>query len=323
MLKGDSSLTQALLKARTKEREQMEIIAQPYQGEDDYARIRTLLQEIYAIGGPPVCCSVGDLDWWRFNYENPNAALATARLWQKADGTLIGVAWPEDNEVNLFVHPYHSDFNEDMLEWAEAWCLKSGADEVGHLELRVWSFETDESQNAVLHRRGYERTDFYLYYRIRSLDEPIPELSLPAGYSIRHMRGEEDVNPRAAVHRDAFAPYTSMTANKYRTIMNAPTYRPELDLVVVAEDSSFSSFCIVWYDEKNQFGVFEPVGCHPQHRRRGLTKALMFEGLRRLKHLGATVASVGSVGSDVPSNRLYESLGFRKIDHDYLWVKIL
>jgi len=302
------------------------ITAQPYRGEDDYTRIRTLLQEIYAIGGPPTYCGVGDLDWWRFKYENPDIALATARLWQKADGMLIGVAWPEDNEVNLevnlFVHPHHSDLNEEMLEWAEAWCLESGVDEVENLELRVYSFATDEALNAVLNRRGYKRTDFYFYARIRSLDEPIPELSLPEGYSIRHTRGEEDVNQRVAVHYDAFA-HSAMTAEKLCAVMNAPTYRPELDLVVVAPDGSFASFCIIWYDERNRFGEFEPVGCHPKHRRRGLTKALMCEGLRRLKHLGATVASVGSVGSDVPSNRLYESLGFRKIDRSYLWEKIL
>ena len=53
----------------------MKIIAQPYRGEDDYARMRTLLQEIYAIGGPSVYCSMGDLDWWRFKYENPDFVL--------------------------------------------------------------------------------------------------------------------------------------------------------------------------------------------------------------------------------------------------------
>jgi len=158
---------------------------------------------------------------------------------------------------------------------------------------------------------------------MRSLDEPIPELSLPAGYSIRHVRGEEDLHQRITVHREAFAPYTSVTPDKYRAIMNAPTYQPELDLVVVAPDGSFASFCIVWYDERNQFGVFEPVGCHPQHRRRGLTKALICEGLRRLKRLGATLASVGSEDHNVASNALYESLGFRTLDYDYLWKKKL
>jgi len=123
----------------------MKIIAQPYRGEDDYARIRTLLQGIYAIGGPSVYCSVGDLDWWRFKYEEPDAALATACLWQKADGMLIGVAWPEDNEVNLFVHPHHYYLNDEMLEWAETWRLESALAEIDPLELWTSSFEAYRS----------------------------------------------------------------------------------------------------------------------------------------------------------------------------------
>lgn len=54
-----------------------------------------------------------------------------------------------------------------------------------------------------------------------------------------------------AVHRNAFAP-SRMTVEKYRRIMNAPTYRPDLDLVVVAPDGTFAAFCIVWFDEVNR-----------------------------------------------------------------------
>ena len=296
----------------------MNIIARPYHDEKDYFRIRTLLQDIYAIGGPPIYCSIGDLDWWRFKDEDPDAAIATARLWEKSDGKLVGVAWPEESEVNLFVHPHHRYLEDEMLAWADEWRIEKARVESGCLELSADSFDTDEPRNAVLRHRGYERTDSYSHYRMRSLDEPIPELSLPAGYSIRHVRGEEDLHQRVTVHRDAFAPYTNVTPDKYRAIMNAPTYRSELDLVVEAPDGSFASFCIVWYDERNIFGVFEPVGCHPQHRRRGLTRALMAEELRRLKRLGATFASVGSEDDNAASNSLYESLGFWTLDYNYL-----
>ena len=42
----------------------------------------------------------------------------------------------------------------------------------------------------------------------------------------------------------------------------------------------------VTYDEANRRGIFEPVVTHPDHRRRGLARALMLEGMRRARALG-------------------------------------
>jgi len=102
----------------------MQITVRPYRDEEDYLRIRTLLQEIYAIGGPPIYCSIGDLDWWRFKYEDPGAAIATAHLWEKSDGTLVGVAWPEESEVSLFVHTHYRDLEYEMLVWSDEWRIE-------------------------------------------------------------------------------------------------------------------------------------------------------------------------------------------------------
>jgi mycothiol synthase len=69
-----------------------------------------------------------------------------------------------------------------------------------------------------------------------------------------------------------------------------------------------------------RIGMFEPVGTHPAHRRRGLGKAVMVEGLWRLQALGAIVAYVG-VGTGVAANRLYESVGFTDYDVECCWQK--
>ncbi len=110
-----------------------------------------------------------------------------------------------------------------------------------------------------------------------------------------------------------------MTVEKHLAVMASPTYRPELDLVVVAPDDSFAAFCIVWFDEVNHMGVFEPVGCHSAHRRRGLTRALMYEGMRRLRDLGATTAHVLAHGSADAAPGLYASAGFQVIDQCRAW----
>ncbi|HEX5164208.1 MAG TPA: GNAT family N-acetyltransferase, partial [Thermomicrobiales bacterium] len=150
----------------------------------------------------------------------------------------------------------------------------------------------------------------------------LPDTQLPGDYVIRNLRGEVDVAARVAAHRDAFAP-SKMTEEKHRAVMASPTYRPELDLIVEAPDGSVAAYCLVWLDDANAHGVFEPVGCHSAHRRRGLTKEVVFEGMRRLRDRGARTASVVSHTSSVAANRLYASAGFTDADTVREWVKPL
>ncbi len=64
-----------------------------------------------------------------------------------------------------------------------------------------------------------------------------------------------------------------------------------------------------WFDLVTRTGGFEPVGCHPEHRRRGLARALLCEGMRRLAALGATVAHVRSWWKGQGGTELYEAEG--------------
>lgn len=69
-----------------------EITSRGYAGEADYKVIRTMLVESFALTGPPDYATVGDLDWWRFTYDDPDSVEAM-RLW--LDGIrVVGVAWP-------------------------------------------------------------------------------------------------------------------------------------------------------------------------------------------------------------------------------------
>ncbi len=96
---------------------------------------------------------------------------------------------------------------------------------------------------------------------------------------------------------------------------------PELNLAVIAPDGRFAVFCTAWLDEQNRVGVFEPVECLPEFRRRGLTKAMMFEGMRRLKRLGAAEACIVNRGDNIPARQLYESLAFRAVGSILEWRK--
>jgi len=80
-----------------------------------------------------------------------------------------------------------------------------------------------------------------------------------------------------------------------RTFMqSAPNYRKDLNIVVVAPDSNFVSYCGMWYEPINRIAYVEPVTTDPDYRRMGLGCTVVMEGIRRCGELGATVACVGA-----------------------------
>ncbi|MFN8486187.1 MAG: GNAT family N-acetyltransferase [Caldilineaceae bacterium] len=92
--------------------------------------------------------------------------------------------------------------------------------------------------------------------------------------------------------------------------------------MAVAPDGSFAASVGIAYDEANGHAVFEPVCTHPQHQRQGLARALMLEGLHRLKAVGAIDVSVDT-GDMIPANRLYNSIGFTEVYLGHVWRKVV
>jgi mycothiol synthase len=152
---------------------------------------------------------------------------------------------------------------------------------------------------------------------------PIADAPVAAGYTVRALGDVEELPARSLVSWRAFHPDEPDDRYEgsqwYHNIQRAPLYRRNLDIVAVAPNGEFAGFCTVWFDDVIRTGAFEPVGTAPAHQRRGLGKAVMCEGLRRLKRLGATMAYVGSY---VPqAHALYTSVGFTEYDLSEPWVK--
>ena len=193
---------------------------------------------------------------------------------------------------------------------------------------RINIFDCDHQRQDIAQRRGYERTEQFSYYGKRDLSASIPLTTLPKGYLIRSISDLKDIEQRAALHEIA-AGGSRITPAQYQTLMDqALTYRQDLDLVVTALDEQIVAFCTVWFDASNKVGVFEPLGCHPNYRRRGLTKNLLHEGMLRLRQLGAATVFVshGGLTSEEetdPALELNASVGFQMIGRNYQWQKQL
>lgn len=291
-----------------------QLTSRPFAGEDDYAALRRMLSATIAAGGDWHYCTLGDLDWWRYTDNDPRGIFA-AQLWFAPDGSILGCAWPVGDTAILLSDPRQRAIEATMLDWAEA---RHRASDVA-TPLSAYSYDGDTPRVALLRERGYTRQEQGYRYRRLPLDGALPEPTLPDGYAVRGLRGEDEVAARVDAHRAAFAP-SRMTVEKHRAVMAAPTYRQDLDLVAVAPDGQFASFALGWFDAANRIGVFEPVGTDPGYQRRGLARAVLAEGLRRFRALGAVVAYINTGIENEAAHRTYEAVGFRTVDDEHQWI---
>jgi len=299
--------------------------SRPFQKEADYALMRQLLIRTYPLASPPLNCLVGEIDWWR-STTNDSELMSKVRLWFDGAGTLVAFVWPRNDQIEVMIHPDHREVERRALPLAEKEFARSvEADEAGSDDrsFHYWSYEQDQVRNAMLQASGYQRVEdeFLVCHRLDLTGAPAPR-PLPAGYTVRGFAGEGEIQSRVDAHRSAFHPST-MTVEKHRRVMASPTYRPALDIVCAAAGGVIAACTIVWFDEVNGVGIFEPVACHADHQRKGLASAVMTEGLRRIHALGGRVAHVMSHREDSAGARTYRSLDFGMIGRLYQWRKDL
>jgi ribosomal protein S18 acetylase RimI-like enzyme len=149
--------------------------------------------------------------------------------------------------------------------------------------------------------------------------DDLPDPVVPAGYTIRQVRDLAEAADLAVVHAAAFG--STWTPEMYRGLMQSPGYALEREWVVVAVDGAYAAFTVTWRDRLNKTGLFEPVGTHPDHRRRGLGTAMLLTVLHAMADEGMEHGIVVSEGDNPGSNALYQRAGFtpwRFIDQ---WTK--
>ncbi len=306
----------------------MKLTLRKYQTEADGEKIRQFLREVFLLNNHrEMSWPLYRWDYWRWHV-NENIfkfnLSAAVFLWETADGRLAAVLNPDGaGEAFLQVHPafHSSELEVEMLSAAETQFATTQAG--GSQRLVVWAHGNDWARQDLLARRGYSKGENPEYQRRRGMSRPIPEIPTPEGYTLRAL-GDVDEHPaRSWVSWKAFHPDEPDEKYEgwdwYANVQRAPLYRRDLDLVAVAPNGDLAAFCTLWFDDVTRTAAFEPVGTHPNYQRQGLGKALMAEGLRRVRDLGATLCTVGSY-SEAAGN-LYASLGFTEYDLSEPWVK--
>lgn len=302
------------------------ITSRPMQDDEDWWRVRYLLIETYPLTPTAFNWEIRRWDGSRF-HNDPSVWkpewTRTHHLWETANGHLVGVVHPDyPGNASLQLHPdYRHLIEEGMIEWAEQ---NLAATTVDGKWLEVSAFEYDSPRQRLLEKRGYQKMTYGgISHRMRFGGRPIPQPVLAEGYFLRTTRPDDfdDCQRIADLLNAAFKRNFHHGKEQEVFMKHSPSFRHELNLVAEAPDGSFAAYAGVTFIAANRYGVFEPVCTHPQHQRKGLARALMIEGMHRLKALGATDAYVGT-GLGREANYLYVAVGFEEAQTDYTWRKV-
>ncbi|MEP7291699.1 MAG: GNAT family N-acetyltransferase [Chloroflexota bacterium] len=286
----------------------------PYQP-DDLPRLLRFVGERCALTDFCGCLHPGDVCHAMSNALRGRDLDRYIHVYEDADGSIkaLVVLHPvRYSAYDLLVDPSLRDgeLETRLIAWGERaeWRLVQQAGS-NQTQVTIAVMDCDGLLRERLLKQGYQADAApVMMVTTRALEDAIPPSVVPEGFSIRSVSGEHEAARLSETHSSAFG--SKWTPDEYVRMMRTPGFEIERELVVVAPDGRFAAFLIYWLDPVTQSGLFEPVGCHADFRRRGLTRALMYEGMRRMAARGMTSAIVLYHVDNAASTALYRSVGF-------------
>jgi mycothiol synthase len=247
------------------------------------------------------------------------------RIWEYSDENSASIAALTILEPSGYfwinVHPDHEELVRKIIPAVEEQRKQIHKNDEEELKIGTPVPVGYESMVNILQDFGYEDGGTCEHNQVWSLETPPPVFQAPEGYTVRHVKLPEDFEPFSEVVNTVFS-HCGMTEKLAMFYTEAGFYHDELDLVTEAPDGSFASFVTVRIDPLTRMAELEPVGTHPDHRRKGLAKAVCAEGIRRVqKYDPICIVILGAASTEAAAN-LYKSVGFIKEDV-HLWKKVL
>lgn len=301
------------------------------ESEEYFWRLRAFLRQLYFLNNrQPLCWPTQRLDYWKWHIATlgPKDKSLPLVIWETPEDEIIAAMVPEEKaHPHLQIHPAYNtpEFIEEMVATAEEHLY--GRTKENKRRVYIWAHDHDHTRRQILEQRGFQKIankDWYENQHTCDLNGELPNFETAPGYTIRSLGGPEEIPARSWASWRAFHP--DLPDEDYEgwdwypvNIQSQPLYRRDLDIVAVAPGGEIAAFTTLWYDDVTRSGYFEPVATVPEHQRKGLGKAVMLEGMRRIKKMGALAVSVS--GFSEPANKLYAAV----VSEDVLvyapWVK--
>jgi len=312
--------------------------ARCYGGESDLSAIADLINTCEEVDRLDEGTSISELQQ-KFNKPSLDKA-RDIRLWEDANGKLIGFAQLGivdlgeviDGRLSFRVHPdaRGGDVEAVAIAWGEVRMREVSVMRSSPVKLRSSVRAEDGDRISVLASCGF-KADRYFFRMARSLSGPIPEPQFPQGFALIEFPGEQDAAAWVEMFNQSFIDdwnHHDLTVDRFKYNLAKPDYRNDLNLIAVADDGTFVSFCYcqISVEECDRTGRNEGwiayLGTRRGFRKMGLGRAMLLAGLHRLKAVGVATAILG-VDTENSSGalHLYESAGFHNIRDSISYVK--
>ncbi|MFB4195968.1 GNAT family N-acetyltransferase [Streptomyces carpaticus] len=270
-------------------------------GVDDLTGVLAVLRQWQDDAAPPQL-HPGDLGWfWRFGAP---ATAGAVRTWHR-DGRIIALGLLDG--PRLFRMTLAPDAHRDT-ELARRLAEDLAGPERGVLGAGLAAVEAPESTlvHAALAERGWHRDEPWTPLR-RDLTAPVPD----PGVRIE-VAGPGRAGERTALQRAAFDS-SSFTEARWRAMAAGPAYTDGRCLVAYDKGGTAVAAATVWSAGPGRPGLLEPMGVHPDHRRRGHGRAITLAAAAALRALGAASAFVSTPAANTAAVATYTAAGFRAL----------
>ena len=273
--------------------------------ERDLAAILSLVGRSRERRDPGAIFHPGGLQWWlrrlgRARFDVPVLSDPVG---------VVGFALRDGSDVIVQADPEHSAARAELLAWIEA-----RTRETNHDELLLSVVEDDGDLQGAALARGYEPTESYGYELVHDdlgRDPGPPEL--PPGFQIISLTPAL-TEAYIELHRAAWSrPDRPSTYDRHQhdLVTAMPDFRYDLVPIVATSDGKLAAYCMSWWDARSAAVEIEPLGTHPDFRRKGLARAIVREVLRRSWMIRAKYVLVWGTSENPEAKALYLSAGLR------------
>lgn len=261
-------------------------------------------------------------------------------LWENSNSQVVAIAGlmiPEIGEdiagiLWFRVDPQSKGNNLEaqILEWGERRMGEVGRERNVKVKVLCGAHGDNVERIALLESSSFEIERYFLTME-RSLTDPIPEAEFPEGFTLKHIENEADAAAWAEMFNQTFIDHWNhqdITVKSVKDKLNDPKYQSELSLVAVAPDGTFAALCDCQiHPENNELnkrkdGLVSILGTRRGFRKQGLGRGILLSALKLLKTEGMETAMLYVDADNLSgATRLYESVGFRRVNTQIAYIK--